>query len=470
MNLKMLSKGNVLVIGDIILDRYLSGNVDRVSPEAPVPVLKPQNEETRLGGAANVALNLSSLGCQATLIGALGKDNAADQVINLLKKNKIKTALTKSFHPTISKLRILASQQQLLRIDSEEDFSDKDWQSSLSQFKKHVGLDKNKVLIISDYGKGTLKNIPSLISVAKKKNKIILVDPKGKDFIKYKGADVITPNLSEFEGVVGKIKSENDLTKKGKDLINKLNLKSLLITRGSEGMTLLDLKNGKIIRADFPTEAQDVFDVSGAGDTVIASIAAGLASGFTLSDSIKLANIAAGIVVGKLGTSTVTQGEISPFFSDSHSHIEIQDIKNISKDLHTEDKRIVFTNGCFDILHAGHVEYLEAAKALGDVLIVGINSDRSVKLLKGKDRPINELDHRSKVLGSLKCVDKVVVFNDKTPLHLIKAVKPDVLVKGGDYKVKEIVGYKEVIANGGTVATIDLVEGLSTSKIISKLA
>ena len=251
---------------------------------------------------------------------------------------------------------------------------------------------------------------------------------------------------------------------------NKLNLKSLLITRGSEGMTLLDLKNGKIIRADFPTEAQDVFDVSGAGDTVIASIAAGLASGFTLSDSIKLANIAAGIVVGKLGTSTVTQGEISPFFSDSHSHIEIQDIKDISKDLHAEDKRIVFTNGCFDILHAGHVEYLEAAKALGDVLIVGINSDRSVKLLKGKDRPINELDHRSKVLGSLKCVDKVVVFNDKTPLNLIKAVKPDVLVKGGDYKVKEIVGYKEVIANGGTVATIDLVEGLSTSKIISKLA
>ena len=470
MNLKKLSEGNVLVFGDIILDRYLSGTVDRVSPEAPVPVLRPHKEETRLGGAANVALNLSSLDCKVTLIGALGKDAAAGQVTKLLKKNKIKTALTKSLHPTISKLRILASQQQLLRIDNEEEFSDEDWQSSLSQFKKHVSLDKNKVLIISDYDKGTLKNIPSLISVAKKKNKLVLVDPKGKDFGKYKGADVVTPNLSEFEDVVGKIKSENNLTKKGKDLIKTLNLKSLLITRGSEGMTLLESKNGKIVRSDFPTKAQDVFDVSGAGDTVIASIAAGLASGFTLSDSIKLANIAAGIVVGKLGTSSVTQGEISPFFSDSHSHIEIQDIKNISKDLHTEEKRIVFTNGCFDILHAGHVEYLEAAKALGDVLIVGINSDRSVKLLKGKDRPINELDHRSKVLGSLKCVDKVVVFNDKTPLNLIKAVKPDVLVKGGDYKVKEIVGYKEVIAHGGTVVTIDLVEGLSTSKIISKLA
>ena len=297
MNLKKLSEGNVLVFGDIILDRYLSGTVDRVSPEAPVPVLRPHKEETRLGGAANVALNLSSLDCKVTLIGALGKDAAAGKVTKLLKKNKIKTALTKSLHPTISKLRILASQQQLLRIDNEEEFSDEDWQSSLSQFKKHVSLDKNKVLIISDYDKGTLKNIPSLISAAKKKNKLVLVDPKGKDFGKYKGADVITPNLSEFEDVVGKIKSENNLTKKGKDLIKTLNLKSLLITRGSEGMTLLESKNGKIVRSDFPTKAQDVFDVSGAGDTVIASIAAGLASGFTLSDSIKLANIAAGIVV-----------------------------------------------------------------------------------------------------------------------------------------------------------------------------
>ena len=229
MNLKKLSEGNVLVFGDIILDRYLSGTVDRVSPEAPVPVLRPHKEETRLGGAANVALNLSSLDCKVTLIGALGKDAAAGQVTKLLKKNKIKTALTKSLHPTISKLRILASQQQLLRIDNEEEFSDEDWQSSLSQFKKHVSLDKNKVLIISDYDKGTLKNIPSLISAAKKKNKLVLVDPKGKDFGKYKGADVITPNLSEFEDVVGKIKSENNLTKKGKDLIKTLNLKSLLI-------------------------------------------------------------------------------------------------------------------------------------------------------------------------------------------------------------------------------------------------
>ena len=204
MNLKMLSKGNVLVVGDIILDKYISGIVDRVSPEAPVPVLKPQKEEIRLGGAANVALNLSSLGSGATLIGVVGKDDSSIQVSELLKLNKIKSALTKSIHPTISKLRLLASQQQLLRIDNEEDFSEDDWESSLSKFKKHIGAEKNKVLIISDYGKGTLKNIPSLISEAKKYNKLILVDPKGNDFSRYKGANIITPNFLEFEGVVGK--------------------------------------------------------------------------------------------------------------------------------------------------------------------------------------------------------------------------------------------------------------------------
>ncbi|MDC0508927.1 bifunctional D-glycero-beta-D-manno-heptose-7-phosphate kinase/D-glycero-beta-D-manno-heptose 1-phosphate adenylyltransferase HldE [Gammaproteobacteria bacterium] len=469
MNLKMLSKGNVLVIGDIILDKYISGTVDRVSPEAPVPVLKPLKEEIRLGGAANVALNLSSLGSRATLIGVTGKDDSSIQVSELLKRNKIQSALTKSIHPTISKLRLSASQQQLIRIDNEEDFSEEDWKSSFSKFKKHISADKNKVLVISDYGKGTLKNIPSLISEAKKYNKLILVDPKGNDFSRYKGANIITPNLLEFESVVGKIKDEPDLTKKGKALINSLNLNSLLITRGSEGMTLLESKNKKIKRSDFPTKAKDVFDVSGAGDTVIASIAAGLAGGFDLFESIRLANIAAGIVVGKTGTATVTQSEISPFYNDLSSYITINDAQYLSEGLYKEQKKIVFTNGCFDILHAGHVEYLEAAKQMGDVLIVGINSDQSVKSLKGKNRPVNKLAHRAKVLSSLSCVDKVVVFDDETPIKLIQAMKPNVLVKGGDYKVKDIVGYKEVTALGGSVVTIDLVEGLSTSKIISKL-
>ena len=468
MDLKMLNKGHVLVFGDIILDRYISGSVDRVSPEAPVPVLKPSNEEIRLGGAANVALNLSSLGSNTTLIGVTGKDESSTQIIDLLKKNNIKKALSKSNHPTISKLRILASQQQLIRIDNEEEFSETDWQSSLSNYRKYINLKKNKVLIISDYEKGTLRNIPLIIREAKKLKKIILVDPKGDDFSKYKSADIITPNFQEFERVVGKVNSEPEITKKGKDLIKSLNLNSLLITRGSEGMTLLDKRNGKVIREDFPTEARDVFDVSGAGDTVIASIAAGLAGGFSLSESIRLANLAAGIVVGKSGTATVNQAELVPYLGLSESYVSFNEVKVYSKDLHERGKKIVFTNGCFDILHAGHVEYLEAAKELGDKLIVAINTDRSVRKLKGSSRPVNTLAHRAKVLASLQCIDKVVFFDEDTPIKLIKAIRPDVLVKGGDYKLKDIVGHKEVSQSGGSVVTIPLVKGLSTSKIISK--
>ena len=468
MNLKMLNKGHVLVFGDIILDRYISGSVDRVSPEAPVPVLKPSNEEIRLGGAANVALNLSSLGSNTTLIGVTGKDESSTQIIDLLKKNNIKKALSKSKHPTISKLRILASQQQLIRIDNEEEFSETDWQSSLSNYRKNINLKKNKVLIISDYEKGTLRNIPLIIREAKKLKKIILVDPKGDDFSKYKSADIITPNFQEFERVVGKVNSEPEITKKGKDLIKSLNLNSLLITRGSEGMTLLDKRNGKVVREDFPTEARDVFDVSGAGDTVIASIAAGLAGGFSLSESIRLANLAAGIVVGKSGTATVNQAELVPYLGLSESYVSFNEVKVYSKDLHERGKKIVFTNGCFDILHAGHVEYLEAAKELGDKLIVAINTDRSVRKLKGSSRPVNTLAHRAKVLASLQCIDKVVFFDEDTPIKLIKAIRPDVLVKGGDYKLKDIVGHKEVSQSGGSVVTIPLVKGLSTSKIISK--
>ena len=469
MNLKLLSKGNVLVFGDIILDRYISGYVDRVSPEAPVPVLKPSKEDIRLGGAANVAVNLTSLGSKATLIGVTGRDDSSDQVNDLLKKNKIRNALSKSVNPTISKLRFLAGQQQLIRIDGEKEFTEADWKSSLSNFRKHIRREKNQVLIISDYEKGTLKNIPLIIKEAKKLKKIILVDPKGDDFSKYKSANIITPNFNEFERVVGKIKQEADVTSKGKELIYSLQLDALLITRGSEGMTLLEKIRGKIMRIDFPTEAKDVFDVSGAGDTVIASIAAGLAGGFSLSESIKLANIAAGLVVGKSGTATVSREEITPFLKKTEAYMSLLEAKSFAQSLRQTGQKIIFTNGCFDILHAGHVEYLEAAKDLGDKLIVGINSDQSVKELKGKNRPLNKLEHRAKVLASLRCVDAVVVFGAKTPIKLISALKPDILIKGGDYKIKEIVGYEEVIKSGGKVVTIPLVKGISTTKIIQKM-
>ena len=469
MNLKLLSKSNIVVFGDVMLDRYVSGSVDRVSPEAPVPVLKPIKEEIRLGGAANVALNLSSLGSKVSLIGISGKDSSSAQILKLLKENKIKSELVKSSLPTITKLRLLSSKQQLLRVDNEEEFTKDDWSSAKRRFDKSISLKGNNLLIISDYGKGTLQDIPAIIRKAKKLKKTVLVDPKGDNFSKYKGADVITPNFSEFTGEVGPVKSEREITAKAKLLIKSLNLGALLVTRGSDGMTLFNKEKGKVVRSDFPTQAKEVFDVSGAGDTVIASLAAALSAGFDMSSAVKLANVAAGIVVGKSGTATASLSEIEPHFSGEELISSLSEVKKRSSMLKQDRKRVVFTNGCFDILHAGHVHYLEEAKKLGDELVVGLNSDSSVKSLKGKGRPVNNLEQRAKVLSSLQCVDKVVSFSDETPLKLIKAIKPDFLVKGGDYKVKDVVGHKEIKSWGGVVKIIPLVPGLSTTKIIKKL-
>ncbi len=469
MNLKLLSKSNILVFGDVMLDRYISGSVDRVSPEAPVPVLKPIKEEIRLGGAANVALNLSSLGSKVSLIGISGKDSSSAQIFNLLKENKIKNGIIKSNLPTITKLRLLSSKQQLLRVDSEEEFTKEDWNSAKKRFDKSIALNSNNLLIISDYGKGTLQDIPGLIKKAKKFKKIVLVDPKGDNFSKYKGADVITPNFSEFIGEVGAVKSEREITSKAISLIKSLKLGALLVTRGSEGMTLFNKEKGKVVRSDFPTQAQEVFDVSGAGDTVIASVAAALSTGLDMTSAVKLANIAAGIVVGKSGTATASVAEIEPHFTGDDLVFSLKEAKRYSAMLRKNEKKVVFTNGCFDILHAGHVHYLEQAKGLGDELVVGLNSDASVKTLKGTSRPINNLQERAKVLSSLKCVDRIVPFADETPIKLIREIKPDVLVKGGDYKVKDVVGHKEIKSWGGEVKIIPLVPGLSTTNIIKKL-
>ena len=469
MNLKLLSKSKILVFGDVMLDRYVSGSVDRVSPEAPVPVFKPIKEEIRLGGAANVALNLSSLGSKVSLIGITGKDSSSKQISNLIKENKIKNELVHSSLPTITKLRLLSSKQQLLRVDNEEEFTKNDWQSAKRRFDKSIGLSSSNLLIISDYGKGTLQDIPALIKKAKKLNKMVLVDPKGNNFSKYKGADIITPNFSEFIGEVGPVGSEREISSKAKSLIKSLNLGALLVTRGSEGMTLFKKEKNKIDRSNFPTQAKEVFDVSGAGDTVIASLAAALSAGFDISSAVKLANVAAGIVVGKSGTATAYLSEIEPHFADDDLVFSLGEVKKYSSILKKNNKKVVFTNGCFDILHAGHVHYLEQAKKMGDELVVGLNSDSSVKALKGKKRPINNLQHRAKVLSSLRCVDKIVSFEDETPIKLIKAIKPDVLVKGGDYKVKDVVGHKDVGSWGGKVKIIPMVPGLSTTNIIKKM-
>lgn len=468
MNLDLLKDGNVLVIGDVVLDKYIHGNVSRVSPEAPVPVLKPQSEEVRLGGAANVASNVSSLGSKVFLQGVVGKDGNAKELKALAKDKKIKSSFVASLSPTITKLRLLASKQQLIRIDSEEEFSDQDWKSTKINFNKNISSTKATALIISDYGKGTLKDIPYLIKEAKKKGVFVLVDPKGQDFSKYKGASIITPNYSEFVTAVGKVSSDSDLTKKAKKLLSDLKLQALLITRGSEGMTLIQKNKSGIKRDDFPTEAQDVFDVSGAGDTVIASLASAISSGFDLANSVKLANIAAGIVVGKSGTATPTLSELKNSFY-SQDNLSKAEVKKLCQQSQKDSMKVVFTNGCFDVLHAGHVTYLQAAKKLGDKLVVGLNSDSSVKKLKGKERPINSLEERMTILKALECVDWVVPFTEETPLNLIKYLKPNVLVKGADYKTEDIVGSNFVLKNKGEVKTIPLVEGLSTTKKIQKI-
>lgn len=469
MNLDLLKKAKVLVIGDIILDKYIHGNVDRVSPEAPVPILRPKFEERRLGGAANVASNISALGSKVWLQGVVGKDEAAKEIRSLIKERNIKGFFITSKFPTISKLRILASRQQLLRVDSEEKFSEEDWANTRNLFSKLISTTKASVLILSDYEKGTLRDIPLLIKQANKKNLYTLVDPKGNNFSKYKGANIITPNYLEFSNAVGGVSDEPDLTLKAKNLITDLKLDALLITRGAEGMTLIEKQEGKIKRSDFSTQAQEVFDVSGAGDTVIASLAASIACGFNLNDSVKISNIAAGVVVGKSGTATPRISELEHFFKADSIFSTKTQLKRLCKEAREDSLKVVFTNGCFDILHAGHVSYLEAAKELGDKLIVGINNDSSVRKLKGKDRPINPLEERMTLIQALKCVDHVVSFSEETPLKLIEFLKPNILVKGADYSTEEIVGASSVIRDGGEVKTIPLVKGLSSSDKIKKI-
>jgi len=467
MDLHQLKQGKILIVGDIILDEYLQGTVSRVSPEAPVPVLRPDDRELRLGGAANVASNVKSLGSKVELLGVVGKDTAAKELRALLKIKSIRASLTNSDKTTVHKHRLLAGQQQLLRLDREESFTKKDWLATKNSFSKK--LKGFKAVIVSDYGKGTLVDVPFLIKESKKRNIPVFIDPKGNNFSKYKGAYIITPNFLEFSTEVGGVSSESDFTNKANKLIKKLALQALLVTRGQEGMTLFKKDGGQIKRTDFPTEAKDVFDVTGAGDTVIASLASAQSGGMSLEDSVKLANVAAGIVVGKSGTATPSLVELSLSLNADDSLISNSEIKDLVKAAKKDSKKIVFTNGCFDLLHPGHITYLSEAKKLGDRLIVALNTDRSVKRLKGNKRPINNLRHRALQVAALDSVDWVTSFSQDTPLKLIKELEPDVLVKGQDYKIKDIVGSKEVLSKGGQVKAIKLVKGFSTSKLIKKI-
>lgn len=461
----------VLVLGDVMLDQYWFGDTHKISPEAPVPVVRVKEDEYRLGGAGNVAMNIASLGIKVSLQGIVGKDDKAEHLAKILKKHNILDACVRVENKsTITKLRVLSQHQQILRLDFEDDLAKVDKSDFIVEMKKQI--QDAGALVLSDYGKGTLSDIQKMIQISRECNIPVFVDPKGVDFTRYKGATCLTPNMSEFEAVVGKCTSEAEIIAKGKKLIAELGLEALLLTRSEQGMTLIRLNEEPY---NLNAQAKEVYDVTGAGDTVIAVLAGFIACGKTLEEACFLANIAAGIVVGKLGTSTVSIAELNQaFVSQSQMQLEgnfgvIDEatLLEILPKFRSLGTKIVMTNGCFDILHSGHISYLEQAKQLGDLLIVAVNSDASVQALKGETRPINDLQHRMSILAGLKAVDWVVDFNEETPKRLISQILPDVLVKGGDYQVSEVVGASEVLANGGEVKIMDFKEGFSTTKMIN---
>ncbi len=469
-NLPSFENARLVVVGDVMLDRYWYGNTDRISPEAPVPVVHVKRRDERPGGAGNVALNISALGAKVHLIGAVGKDDAARILEQKLENFKV----TCSFHqdaqkPTITKLRVLSHNQQLIRMDFEEHTAQNSENCFLLE-KCNEYFGQADVVIMSDYGKGSMGQQQQIIAKARQMNIPILVDPKGSDFSIYTGATLLTPNFKEFEAVAGKCDTEAQIVQKGLELIQKYHLQALLVTRGAKGMTLIEPGKPEL---HLPAKTQEVFDVTGAGDTVIAMLASALAAGTDLTMAVALANRAASISVSKLGAATVSvpelrrsilnDGEASTgFMTQEQLLIAVEDAK-------AHGETVVMTNGCFDILHAGHVSYLEKAKKLGHRLIVAVNSDDSVARIKGKNRPVNTLEKRMAVLCALSAVDWVVPFTQDTPEQLIGLVLPDILVKGGDYEPQQIVGYDFVTENGGEVKVLDYEAGCSTSGIINKI-
>lgn len=469
LTMPQFDSSHVLIIGDVMLDRYWHGSSNRVSPEAPVPIVNVSLEEERPGGAGNVALNIAALGGRVSLVGVVGDDPAAALLKSRLDAAGIFSDLQVSTSkPTITKLRVMSRHQQLLRMDFEEAFGVED--SDSFDDKISPVLPHADILVLSDYAKGTLQDCQALIKRAKTAGIPVLVDPKGGDFSRYQGASLLTPNIAEFEAVVGRCESEQDVVRKGLQLISRLNIDALLVTRGEMGMTLLRAHQAAI---HLPARAREVYDVTGAGDTVIAVLAAVLAAGQTLPEAVALANLAAGIVVGKLGAATVSAPELRRAIHIEHGSergvVSEEQLIQAIEGARANGERIVFTNGCFDIIHAGHVGYLDEARKQGDRLIVALNSDSSVRRLKGQGRPINPVDRRMAVLAGLESVDWVVSFDDDTPERLLRRIKPDVLVKGGDYRADQIVGGTIVKANGGNVKVLRFFENCSTTSIVNRI-
>jgi len=466
----------ILVVGDLILDEYVWGGVTRISPEAPVPILETRSETLSLGGAANVANNLVALGCEVFLVGAIGQDERGDRLLGLIENRGIETGGIFRFvhRPTTSKIRIVAHNQQILRIDKEDNrpITEKT-EKKIVEFIKQI-LPSVEGVICSDYQKGILtpKIIKSVVSGCRKHKKRVIVDPKSSDFSLYQGVSVLTPNLKEVDRSVPiKISNEEDLERAAEYLLSLTRAEALLITRGKDGMSLYRNKEKPVRIA---TEAKEVFDVTGAGDTVISVFGMCLFVGFSHEEAAWLSNMAAGIVVGKLGTAVVTLEEINEFLREemlrtSHTVLTLDEIKKVTSLAKSVDKTVVFTNGCFDIIHGGHIEFLQKARALGDLLVVGLNSDASVKRIKGPSRPIKNQQERANILSALKYIDYITIFDESTPENIIREIRPDILVKGDDYKIDEVVGREIVEGYGARVELIPIVKGLSTTNTLEKI-
>lgn len=455
--LKLEHTPNILVIGDLMLDHYVWGDVDRISPEAPVQILNIKKENNRLGGACNVALNIISLGANVSLCGVIGDDSDGKILLDMLDSNNITRDLVqiKQHTSTIKKTRFIASNQQVLRVDKEYELLVLE-SSFIEKIKKQIT--NFNLIILSDYAKGVLSDqfTKEVIALANKHNKMILCDPKGNDYTKYSNSTLITPNKKEAQIATNIIiDSDESLLSALVKLKNDCNLTYSLITLSEDGMAIYDNAMSKI-----PTLAKEVYDVTGAGDTIIAALAFGLSCGMDIYESARFANAAAAVVVGKIGSAQASLGEILGFMQNGEVDDEV-----IISTLKRDNKKIVFTNGCFDILHYGHISYLREAKKLGDILVVGLNSDKSIRRLKGESRPINSQCDRANVLRELKCVDFVIIFDEDTPFNLINRIKPDILVKGGDYKNKEVIGSDIVPC----VKLIDFIPNKSTTNIINKI-
>ncbi|MBS0290251.1 MAG: bifunctional D-glycero-beta-D-manno-heptose-7-phosphate kinase/D-glycero-beta-D-manno-heptose 1-phosphate adenylyltransferase HldE [Proteobacteria bacterium] len=465
------SKARIIVVGDAMLDRYWHGDTSRISPEAPVPVVRIEQDEYRVGGAANVAVNVQALGAKALLVSGIGEDEAGSILATKVEEFGVRCSFIKSTNMrTTLKLRVIGRHQQLIRLDFEDKYR---WQAAPIIDKCLEEIKLADVVILSDYAKGMLAGVQEIIKFATQHNVKVIVDPKDPNLTVYQGATILTPNLSEFEAAVGPCKNVKEIEQKGLSLMERLQLEALLITRGSQGMTLITPNHAP---EHIPAQAREVFDITGAGDTVIAVLGACIATGTSILEAATLANIAGGLSVGRFGTATITADELkSALEPHRYSTSGLKGVLPVEVLLPELKRRkalgdkIVMTNGCFDILHLGHITYLEQARALGDCLIVAVNDDDSVKRLKGQTRPINSLQQRAKVLAALGCVDYVVVFNEDTPQRLIAEILPDILVKGGDYAPEQIAGGIEVIQNGGKIEILPFVKGCSTTSMIDRM-